>query len=61
MDLGHAQAVMLTRKADSAHAQGAFSTHKEDWVCARKQTWARREDSKTNAQCLGMQRWGSNW
>jgi hypothetical protein len=61
VDLVDARAVMLTRKGDLTHVQGASSTHKEDWVCVRKQCWARREDLKTNAQCFGMQRWGSNW
>ena len=60
MDLGHARAVMLTHKADSAHVQEVSWAHKEDWVCAHEQTWARREDSKTKAQCFGVRPWGPN-
>ena len=61
MDLGHARAKKLTRKVDSGNVQGASSTHKEDWVCVRKQSWARREDSKTRAPCFGVLPWGPNW
>ncbi len=56
-----AQERCLSHRADSAHVQEVSWAHTADWVCAHEQTWAHREDSKTKAQCFGVQPWGLNW